>query len=737
MIPILGKNTVIRRIAAFLFFLNCLVSSPVVPAQEKPTAEQLAVLRSTTQYCLVVDQSYEEAADESLPIDKITRRILAYIGRTVLPAGTSSCPAVLTIEVKGTPIPIPYLDQFRRSSYKFTAAAISGTMTVTTPKSLLLRKFKGSAGPPGSIESFRGNIGYDSPSDAPFDRALEESSFGEVLLSLLGEIYDYDFVSLDFISRVMRDKFPLARAAARVASAALVSGRQVDPKVADIMLAWFDQAKESNRLTLGLLFETLKDPRAVDILIPCITLDSIPTARQEKIVDPAYRREAVEALGRTKDPRAVEPLGLLLDPYFLDSSVSGAAIRALGMIGSPSGTAALIKRLKKGRDLRIADELILLADPMAHDALTEFFNGFMYRFEDWASFDFVRKVIERFGAWDLLGCVLEHDIDVPTGDRIPKTFRHEEVRAFLDSVRDPAAIRPLLKCLETGNYPSGQTIEPRTRETISRILIRIGGPPSVEPLIAFVRGNAEAGDKLTAIEALGGIDDPRVGQFLISYLDDEVYSCIEGVGIAARILGVIKCRDGVDALIRCLNRSDYDFYGNLYPRWVRAKINSAEALGLIGDIKAVKALIAGLKSPHASVRDAAVEALGRLRAPEAVKPLLTCLNDPDFTLNVVKALGAIADVRAVKPLINLLKARHPLQREYAAKALGNIGDRRSVEPLISVLLDATVPVRASAAEALGQIGDLRAIAPLQRTLQDDDPSVREIARLALSRFPGK
>jgi HEAT repeat protein len=725
MIPILGENTVIRRIAAFLFFLNCLVSSPVVPAQEKPTAEKLAVLRSTTQYCLVVGQSYEEAADESLPIDKITRRILAYTGRTVLPAGTSSCPAVLTIEVKGTPIPIPYMDQFRRSSYKFTAAAISGTMTVTTPKSPLLRKFKGSAGPPGSIEGFRGNIGYDSPSDAPFARALEESSFGEVLLSLLGEIYDYDFVSLDFISRMMGDKFPLARAAARVTSAAIVSGRQVDPKVADIMLAWFDQAKEPNRLALGLLFETLKDPRAVDMLIPCITID-----------DPAYRREAIEALGRTKDPRAAEPLGLLLDPYFLDSSISGAAITALGMIGSPSGTAVLIKRLKNRRDLRIANELILLADPMAHDALTEFFNSFMYRFEDWASFDFVRKVIERFGAWDLLGCVLEHDIDVPTGDRIPKTFRHEEVRAFLDSIHDPAAIRPLLKCLETDKYPSGQTIEPRTRETIARILTRIG-PPSVEPLIAFVRGNAEAGGKLTAIEGLGGIDDPRVGQFLISYLDDEVYSYIKGVETAARILGVIKCRDGVDALIRCLNRSDYDFYGNLYPRWVGAKINSAEALGLIGDVKAVKTLIACLKSPHASVKDAAVEALGKLRAPEAVKPLLACLKDPDFTPNVVKALGAIPDVRAVKPLITLLKAWHPLQREYAAKALGNIGDRRAVEPLISVLLDATVPVRASAAEALGQIGDPRAIAPLQRTLQDDDPLVREMARLALSRFPGK
>ena len=87
MIPSLSRNSLIRGIAAFLFFPISLVSVPAAPAQEKPAAKQLAVLRPTTQYCLVVHQSYEEAADASLPIDKITEESWP------MRAGQSSLPA--------------------------------------------------------------------------------------------------------------------------------------------------------------------------------------------------------------------------------------------------------------------------------------------------------------------------------------------------------------------------------------------------------------------------------------------------------------------------------------------------------------------------------------------------------------------------------------------------------------------------------------------------------------------
>jgi HEAT repeat protein len=52
-----------------------------------------------------------------------------------------------------------------------------------------------------------------------------------------------------------------------------------------------------------------------------------------------------------------------------------------------------------------------------------------------------------------------------------------------------------------------------------------------------------------------------------------------------------------------------------------------------------------------------------------------------------EALGWIGDVRAVEPLIVALKDTHESVREAAAKALGWIGDKRAVEPLTALLSD--------------------------------------------------
>ena len=71
--------------------------------------------------------------------------------------------------------------------------------------------------------------------------------------------------------------------------------------------------------------------------------------------------------------------------------------------------------------------------------------------------------------------------------------------------------------------------------------------------------------------------------------------------------------------------------------------------------------------------------------------------------NAAEALGQIGDARAVVPLIDALKDGNPEVRCSAATALGNLGDERTVIPLISVLMDNDFVVRERAAEALGKI----------------------------------
>jgi HEAT repeat protein len=66
----------------------------------------------------------------------------------------------------------------------------------------------------------------------------------------------------------------------------------------------------------------------------------------------------------------------------------------------------------------------------------------------------------------------------------------------------------------------------------------------------------------------------------------------------------------------------------------------------------------------------------------------------------VDALGNIGDARAVEPIINALKND---KNWYAAEALGKIGDARAIEALNQALKDSDASVRLNAREALDKI----------------------------------
>jgi len=91
---------------------------------------------------------------------------------------------------------------------------------------------------------------------------------------------------------------------------------------------------------------------------------------------------------------------------------------------------------------------------------------------------------------------------------------------------------------------------------------------------------------------------------------------------------------------------------------------AAEALGKIGDLRAVEPLIKALRDEYSRVREAAAEALEKIE-PEWYKTEVAKKQVPEF--------------------INALRHWDPGVREAAAKALGKIGDQRAVEPLIQAL----------------------------------------------------
>ena len=112
-------------------------------------------------------------------------------------------------------------------------------------------------------------------------------------------------------------------------------------------------------------------------------------------------------------------------------------------------------------------------------------------------------------------------------------------------------------------------------------------------------------------------------------------------------------------------------------------MGAADALGELGDEKAVLPLIQALEDDESSVRIEAAEALGRLNNTSSIAPLIKILPDPEEKVRseATKALTAIGKP-AIESLIVALKDGDNLTQEKAAEALGLIGDERGVEPLI-------------------------------------------------------
>ena len=168
-------------------------------------------------------------------------------------------------------------------------------------------------------------------------------------------------------------------------------------------------------------------------------------------------------------------------------------------------------------------------------------------------------------------------------------------------------------------------------------------------------------------------------------------------------------------------------------------LRAAEALGKIGDPRAVEPLITALGSADWNVRGNAALALGGIDDKRSVEPLIAVLGDeePYVQEQGVESLGKIGDPRAVEPLIVALQDEYSHDEDldlpwHAAVALGRIGDKRAVEPLIVALQDENVCV--FAALALGRIGDLKAIPALEKAIYDSDKIFGDEAKEALGKI---
>ncbi len=160
---------------------------------------------------------------------------------------------------------------------------------------------------------------------------------------------------------------------------------------------------------------------------------------------------------------------------------------------------------------------------------------------------------------------------------------------------------------------------------------------------------------------------------------------------------------------------------------------AAEALGNVGDEKAVGPLITALKRDEFSgVRWKAAEALSKIGNP-AVAPLIGALQYPDEDVRwkAAIALGEIGNSEAIEPLIQLFSDEDRFVRSRAAHALSMIGEP-AVPPLIHALKNANPDVRWGAALAAGKIKNPLMVEPLILALADEEMMVRGEAASGLA-----
>jgi HEAT repeat protein/beta-lactamase regulating signal transducer with metallopeptidase domain len=244
---------------------------------------------------------------------------------------------------------------------------------------------------------------------------------------------------------------------------------------------------------------------------------------------------------------------------------------------------------------------------------------------------------------------------------------------------------------------------------------------AVVALVAALK-DADGGVRLSAIRALGALEDPRAVQALIEALRTDADATVRNT--AAWALGEIESRAATAALVQAM-ASD---------RSIEVRRTATWALGQIEDPAAVDGLARAMRDPDTEVRETAVWALGEVESRTAVPALTSALREGDVAMRRLAAwaLGQIEAAEAVPALAAALRDSDREVRETAVWALGEIESADAVPALSTVLGDSDPRVRNQAAWALGQIESESGVAPLSRALQgDSDPKVRQTAAWAL------
>ncbi|MFB0516572.1 MAG: HEAT repeat domain-containing protein [Candidatus Neomarinimicrobiota bacterium] len=228
----------------------------------------------------------------------------------------------------------------------------------------------------------------------------------------------------------------------------------------------------------------------------------------------------------------------------------------------------------------------------------------------------------------------------------------------------------------------------------ARVLAKAVEKRAVEPLIRCLEEGSEVSRYLAAW-TLGELQDRRAVEPLIKALKAE---SVIIRSYAAYALARIKDTTALDALIEAV--SDRACVQGMTFQLLDYEIYTEYLLG--SDYKAVGPV---LPIPYFCVARNAIYALGQLRDPRAIEPLIEYLDIPDnnIQLSAIMALSLYRGERVVDALLAKLASEQAV-RWLAVKALQTIGDEKALSPLEQLSqADPDSTMRQAAVEAIEMI----------------------------------
>jgi len=154
------------------------------------------------------------------------------------------------------------------------------------------------------------------------------------------------------------------------------------------------------------------------------------------------------------------------------------------------------------------------------------------------------------------------------------------------------------------------------------------------------------------------------------------------------------------------------------------------ALGSIKDPRTVAPLIAALKDSYWFARSEAANALGQEHDGHAVKALLDTVTDPDSTVESSAETALLLLCRgpgAAAPaddFVSRLNDPQPKVVLISAVCLAILKDSRAIPVLLKLTASPDLTTRLDAVKGLGEAGDPSVIPTLRQTLKDPDVNMR-------------